>query len=117
LTSYNAFAAQGFEIKAAFDVDNRLIGQQLGVTDVRDFAEMEDYLMENPIDIGIVATPKDVAQSVSEKLVNCGVKAIWNYAPIDVCVEGAIVENVHLSDSLYVLSFRLNSYRTKESTE
>lgn len=114
LTSYSGFARQGFEIKAAFDSDRGLIGKQLDVAVVRDIAEMEDFLKQNAIDIGIIATPKDVAQSICEKLVGGGVEAIWNFAPIDVCATGAIVENVHLSDSLYVLSFRLNSIRTKE---
>ena len=53
----------------------------------------------------------EAAKSVCEMLAAGGVCAIWNFAPIDIALEGVIVENVHLSDSLYVLSFRLNQQR------
>ena len=79
-----------------------------GVT-VSDAAELDAFLAETPIDIGVICTQKEDAQEIAEKLVKNNVHAIWNFAPIDVHVENASVENVHLSDSLYVLSYRLTN--------
>jgi NADH/NAD ratio-sensing transcriptional regulator Rex len=54
-------------------------------------------------------------QQIAEVLVKGGVKAIWNFAPIDVEVEDACIENVHLSDSLFVLSYAPDELLTKTS--
>ena len=79
LTSYSGFARLGFHIRAAFDIDTKLIGSQLGEVVVQDIAQMQDYLNRNKIDIGIIATPKEFAKTISEKLVGEGVSAIWNF--------------------------------------
>lgn len=114
LTSYSGFARQGFDIVAAFDNDERLIGRQLDVATVRPIGEIAEFLTQNRVDIGIIATPKEVANEICELLTKGGVSAIWNFAPVDVSSENVIVENVHLSDSLYVLSFRLNQLRAED---
>jgi redox-sensing transcriptional repressor len=60
------------------------------------------------VDIGIIAVPKAYAQKTADELVSLGVKGIWNFAPVDVQVRrGVSVENVHLSDSLYILSYHM----------
>jgi redox-sensing transcriptional repressor len=76
---------------------------------VLDIEELGRYLKSNHIDIAIICTPKESAQIVADKLVSLGIKAIWNFAPADVDARrGVAVENVHMSDSLYVLAYRLN---------
>ena len=65
-------------------------------------------IRDRDIDIAIICTPKEYAQQSADLLVSFGIKAIWNFAPTDVAVRrGVAVENVHLSDSLYVLSYKL----------
>ncbi len=106
LAYYKNFALEGYQIKAIFDVDSNRIGKSLNGIKVKNMSELEKYLSEEDIAIGILATPRGAAQDVAEQLVRGGVKGIWNFAPIDVKVgEQAYVENVHLSDGLYVLSY------------
>ena len=65
----------------------------------------------NNIDIAVLTIPKEQAVPMAERLVNCGIKAIWNFAHVDLDVpESVQVENVHLSDSLMKLSYNITRY-------
>jgi len=82
IVGYGGFAPQGFHIVHAFDVDPKVIGRKVNSLVVRDVAELEEVLAREPVDIGIVAVPPEAAQEVIDRLVNAGVRAILNYAPI-----------------------------------
>jgi redox-sensing transcriptional repressor len=106
LAYYKSFELEGYLIKAIFDVDSNRIGKSINGIKVKNMSELEDYLEKETIHIGILATPRGAAQDVADLLLRGGVKGIWNFAPIDVKIgENAYVENVHLSDGLYVLSY------------
>ena len=71
---------------------------------------LENFLKENDIAIVVLTIPKDQAVQVAQDLYRYGVRAIWNFAHVDLNLpEDAFVENVHLSESLMQLSYRLNS--------
>lgn len=75
---------------------------------------MKSFVLSNDIDIAVLTIPKESAVTVADELVNCGIKAIWNFAHVDLNVpEGIVVENVHLSESLMKLSYDLNSQGNK----
>ena len=79
----------------------------LGFT-VQDIAGLERFVVEQPVDIAVLAVPAQEAQSMAEKLYALGVKGFWNFAPVDLKLpRGAVAENVHLDESLEVLSFRI----------
>jgi len=82
ILDYGGFASQGFQVVQAFDVDHQIVDQQLGPVTIRHVSELEPTLLEDPVDIGIVAVPAVEAQAVVDALVRCGVKAILNYAPL-----------------------------------
>ena len=108
LLKYRNFSIEGYNIVAAFDVDETTIGKNIDGIVVKPMAELSDYLSAHPADIGIITVPKHLAQKLADELVVLGVKAIWNFAPVDVEVRrGVSVENVHLSDSLYILSYHM----------
>lgn len=112
IASYDWFRAQGFEIKAIFDVDPLLVGNHLGGCVIRPFADLPEYLRKNPIDIAVLAIPKETSQEICDKVVEGGVRCIWNFAPSQLNVpEDVIVENIHLADSLLCLVFRLNEQK------
>lgn len=70
---------------------------------------MPGFLKETSIDIGIICVPKESAQEIANTLTENGIKAIWNFAPADLeTPDDVVVENVHLSESLMTLSYRLN---------
>ena len=81
ILEYGGFATQGFQVVQAFDVDHQIVGQKVGSVTIRHASELEQWLREDPVDIGIVAVPAVEAQAVVNTLVDCGVKAILNYAP------------------------------------
>ncbi len=108
LLGYKNFMLEGFNIVDIFDSDPAKVGTLVEGRMVQDIAKMEPYLKDKDIDIAIICTPKEYAQQSADLLVSFGIKAIWNFAPTDVAVRrGVAVENVHLSDSLYVLSYKL----------
>ena len=112
LVNYINFERRGFIFKGAFDNNPDLWGLRIRNVEIRPMDEMEDFVSKNDIDIAVLTLPKKFAVPVSQKLVECGIKGIWNFAHVDLNVpEGIQVENVHLSDSLMKLSYNLESYR------
>lgn len=82
ILGYEGFGPQGFRIVEAFDTDDSMVGKEVAGLTVRNTADLEAVLEENPVDIGIVAVPAETAQDAIDRLVKCGVAAILNYAPI-----------------------------------
>ena len=82
ILSYPGFVPEGFEIVAAFDGNRRVVGRTIGNLKVRSMEELDSTVQEQHIEIGIVAVPGPYAQGVIDRLTDCGVKAIMNYAPI-----------------------------------
>ena len=106
IANYSGFRKAGFEIKALFDANPRMIGLKIRDFEVLDSEDLETFVEENNIDIAILCIPKNGAQDVVDRLVNAGIKGIWNFAPIDLEVpNGVIVENVNLTESLFTLSY------------
>lgn len=81
IVEYGGFEPQGFDVVAVFDVDPGKVGKQVGNFRIRHVDDLESYLKECSVDIGVVAVPAGAAQEVVDRLVGCGVKSILNYAP------------------------------------
>lgn len=110
IANYNNFKKSGFHLKALFDTNPKLIGMKIRDVPIYDIDELQEFVDKEKINIGIICTPKEFAQDVANKLIKSGVSAIWNFAPLDIKVpENIIIENVHLSDSLLILSYLLNN--------
>jgi redox-sensing transcriptional repressor len=109
IANYATYYKRGYKITAMFDVNPKLIGIRINDIEVQDYENLDEYLENNPIDIGIICTTKNNAQDVADKLVAGKVKGIWNFAPADIQVgDGVVLENVHLSDSLNTLTYYIN---------
>ncbi len=106
LTCFAGFEEMGFHIEALFDVDPAVIGTSVNGKPVLDMAEMEGYIRAHNIDLGVVAARRKVAQSIADSMVRAGVKGIWNFVPVDL-VADVPTENVHLSDSICALSYKV----------
>ena len=104
-----AEASEGFRVDAVFDVDPAKIGQEMNGVTIRDLSGLEEYMAERPADIAVLAVPVQVAQEIFDRLRACGVQAVWNFTPTDLRhnEREVIVVNVHLSDSLQVLSYKI----------
>lgn len=112
---YPGFSQRGFSPAAMFDVKPDLIGRVIRGVPVYNVTELRAFLEEHPADIGVIATPARVAQQVAQQMIEGGVRALWNFAPIDLKVpEGVVANNVHLTDSLLVLTYRLHQMEARE---
>ncbi|MDZ7729304.1 MAG: redox-sensing transcriptional repressor Rex [Dehalococcoidia bacterium] len=90
IVEYGGFEPQGFHILGAFDTDTNLIGTAIGGVPIRGMDELDAFLQEQRIDIGVVAVPGRVAQAVVDRLVDSGIRAIVNYAPITAHVPAGV---------------------------
>jgi len=108
LANYVNFEKRGFIIKGIFDKNVDLHGKMIRNISIMPMNQIETYVKEYNIDIAILAIPKAEAVQVAEKLVIFGIRAIWNFAHIDLNVpQDVVIENVHLSESLMRLSYNL----------
>lgn len=114
LANYGNFKNRGFEISALFDKNSEVIGTKTAYGEIMDIASLYDYVRDNHIEIVALTLPKEPAREIAEKLVSCGVKAFWNFAHTDLSFsEDIIVENVHLSESLMKLTYRISEKKNK----
>lgn len=111
LLNYNNFERRGFLFKGIFDQNPKLHGLKIKDLEVKPMEELASFIQENKIDIAVLTIPKISAVTVAEKLVECNIKAIWNFAAVDLNLPDRVhVENVHLSDSLMKLSYNCIRY-------
>ena len=105
---YPTFSREGFETIAMFDVAEDKVGTRMGNIPVYPMDELENILSGYKVDIAVLATPTQCAQENLDRLYAGGVRAVWNFAPTDLSHPAdMIVVNVHLSDSLQILSYRI----------
>ncbi len=105
LAGYKGFIKEGFKINALFDINV----QEKTYNDIPIYHmyNLEDYLKENQIDMAAICTQADSAEDAARELIKNGIKSIWNFAPIDLKVpKDVVVENISMSESLFVLSYR-----------
>lgn len=110
LANYPNFSKRGFVLKGVFDTNPKLVGLRLRNTEIMDIDKLQPFIKREKVDIGIIAVPKEAAQEVADSMVEAGIRAIWNYAPVDIKVPTEVfLENEHLADRLMVISFRLKA--------
>lgn len=111
ILNYGGFEPQGFRIVEAFDADPAVIGERIGGLVVRDVADLARVMQGRQIQIGIVAVPAPAAQSVANTLIEAGVRAILNYAPIAL----QRPKDVHVRDIDPVLSLQSMTFYLKQA--
>lgn len=109
LANYGGFSKRGFVVSGLFDTDPSVIGTTHAGLTVLPYSSLEEFIADEKPDIAILAVPKTNASEVAEHLVSCGIKALWNFAYVDLKLpDDVVVENAHLSDSLMTLSYRMS---------
>lgn len=106
LLGYSGFAAYGLNILAAFDTAPVSDGDK----PVYPMEELENFCREHNVHMGIITVPAEYAQPVCDRLIRCGIKAIWNFAPVHLDVpQSTLVQNENMATSLAVLSMHLQA--------
>ena len=118
LGNYMNFERRGFIFRGMFDKNPELVGMDVRGVKIMPMEKLDSFMRENDIDIAVLTIPKSGAEEVADRLVQNGIKAIWNFAHMDLNVpEGIQVENVHLSDSLMKLSYNIERYENEQTAE
>ncbi|WP_010245705.1 redox-sensing transcriptional repressor Rex [Acetivibrio cellulolyticus] len=109
LSNYTNFEKRGFELQAIFDVNPNLIGKKINNVEIMDLNTLEEYVKNNKVDIAMLCVPYDQTPLVADRVARLGIKGLWNFSPMDLKIPyDVIIENVHLSDSLMVLGYKLS---------
>lgn len=110
LAQYKKFEGLGFKIIGLFDTDEDKVGKDFEGVQVYHQDDLGDFIEKEKVDIVVITTPANVAQQIADVAVEAGVKGIWNFAPVDLKVpDKVIVENVHLNESLFTLTYYINN--------
>ncbi len=108
ICNYSDFSKRGFVIKGLFDNNPEVAGKEVAGVKVYNSEEIAQFIKDNNIEIVALTLPKVAAKEVANIVVEAGIKAIWNFAPVDLNLpKDVIVENVHLSESLMRLSYAI----------
>ena len=118
LVRYKGFSSHGFKFRAMFDIDENLCGKSINGVKVHQLNGLVNFVMKNKVDIAALTIPSEDAIEVSKQLYSLGIRYFWNFAHTDLIVpDDVIVENVHLSESLMQLSYRLNEAHMVKKAE
>lgn len=99
----------GLEIVAAFDVNPELVGKDLNGIPIFHTDDFEEKMKAYPVNIGVLTVPISIAQEITDKMVDGGIKAVWNFTPFRIRVpENIVVQNTSLYAHLAVMFNRLN---------
>lgn len=112
IANYGNFAKRGFRIKAIFDINSKIIGTKINDIKVYDIKELVSFIKKNKINIAIFALPAVAVKELVDSVINAGVEGIWNFSHLDIEVpKNVALVNVHLSDSLMTLAYKINEKR------
>lgn len=114
LAKHTNFERKGFKIIGIFDVNSQIIGKKIRDIEIRHLETLPDFAKENTVDIAAITVPETYANEVAYKVTGLGITGLWNFAPVELKVpQGTVVENIHLSDSLILLGYRLLEQKGK----
>ena len=111
IANYSSFENIGFKAVGLFDVNPGLLGKTVRDIPVRMVSELPDFIQKNNVEVAALTLPKQYAVETAKMLVKNGIRAIWNFAHVDlnlVLPDSVVVQNVHLSESLMRLSYNMS---------
>ena len=113
------FSSNGFQLLAAFDVSQQVVGTKIAGVPVYHIDELERFLAQNQVNVGLLTVPISAAQEMGERLAAAGVKGIWNFTNYEIALgrDDVVVESVHFSDSLLALSYMISQREDSEGEQ
>ncbi len=116
LVNHASFEKRGFVITALFDNDPDKIGKTVNQKPIYNINDIEKYIRNNGISIAILALPKKEVGTLAENLANYGIKGLWNFSSAEIKTsKPVVIENVHMSDSLMTLSYKIKQGETENA--
>ncbi|MCI7211395.1 MAG: redox-sensing transcriptional repressor Rex [Ruminococcus bromii] len=105
------FEKLGFELVACFDKNKEKVGKQLNNISIKHDSEIESFCSQNHVDTAFLCIPRTAVENILDTLYGLGIKNYWNFSHYDINARynDTVVENVHLSDNLMTLCYRMNN--------
>ena len=117
IASHLSFETQGFSMVGIFDSDPDKIGTTLNNLVIRDIRMLEPFCQEVHPVMAVLCIPRSAVERLTDQLYAMGIKNFWNFSHYDIAMkyQDAIVENVHLNDSLMTLCYRISDQNSKQN--
>ena len=117
IASHLSFETQGFSMVGIFDSDPDKIGTTLNNLVIRDIRTLEPFCQEVHPVMAVLCIPRSAVERLTDQLYEMGIKNFWNLSHYDIAMkyQDAIVENVHLNDSLMTLCYRISDQNSKQN--
>ena len=108
LANHTSFEKRGFKLVGIFDNDAKKVGKEIRGIKTRPVSELAEFVRGNKVDIAILTVPNKAVHDTAELLMENGVKGLLNFSYTELEVpEHVAVENVHLSDPLMALAYKI----------
>lgn len=112
IANYQNLKKRGFTFAGIFDSDPNKIGKMVAGKEVLSIEKLEEFVKAHKPEIAVLTLPKSEVHQTVETLEKIGIKGIWNFSYSDLNLSSDLaIENVHLSDSLMTLSYKINQNR------
>lgn len=110
VAAHMSFEERGFSLDGIFDQNSKLWGEEIRGIKVQPTENIEAFCHEHHPSVAILCIPKGAVGEISQRLYDCGIRNYWNFSHYDLSVayDDVIVENVHMSDSLMILCYRIS---------
>lgn len=111
ICSHMPFSKLGFELAGVFDNSPKVIGSKIAEYEVLSYDTIADFISSKHPAMAILCIPREYVESISDELYALGIKSFWNFSHYDITLKhpDAIVENVHMNDSMMTLCYKLSS--------
>ena len=111
VSTHMSFESRGFTLTAIFDSNESLIGKKIRDITIQNIDNLEAVCKDRTPDMAILCIPRDSVAALADRLYHLGIKNYWNFSHYDLAIRypDVIVENVHLSDSLMTLCYRMSN--------
>ncbi len=116
IASHLSFEAEGFQLAGIFDSSPQKIGTVINKQAVRDVADIDEFCKNEQPVMAVFCIPREAVSSLAERLYHLGIRNFWNFSHYDISMKypDALVENVHLNDSLMTLCYRISNPSSKQ---
>ncbi len=116
LAATHMFERRGVRRLALFDVNPEIIGTEICGLPVLSVDDIDSFVRNNAVDIGVLTVPKEAAYGVAVRMADAGVRGFWNFANMELKLDNPdiLVENVHMGDSLMTLCYAIKNKAAKE---
>ncbi len=111
IASHMNFSDDGFTLAGIFDSSPFKIGNRINGIEVLDMEKLEQFCAREKPVMAVLCVPREAVSELSDRLYELGIRSFWNFSHYDIAIRhpDAIVENVHLNDSLMTLCYQINN--------